>query len=999
MSAIKFIARVPEAEPQANILFIHGLQGNHVGSWTSNSGSYWPAWLPQAIHQEHQISTQTWSLDYRAPAFRVQEGGNWTRREQSKAAINAMLAKGLHKLPTCLICHSRGGLLAKEMLNNCVNFAPFGPTADSLFGIGFIATPHRGSPLAPLGKFIPFLSEQLRELFDYSTLMELHEAFVHNFSPLSKQVSVGVWYEKRRTRFANIVPRRSGDIQIPWATSTPIGEDHIGIVKPIDHNSVLSRSVNSFIATSFLRYQQPARINDGEFAVSPMPTAERAGAPAIPAPEHCIFRETEIGLVLGYLSNPSTLPMAVVGHAGAGKSTVIAAALSRLATTDGRLTACLIRCDGVRNIQELCSAICSRLNIKGGADPHAAVTSGLRARAVVLALDDLESLLQCSEPSHTLQAISEWVCAPETFILCGIRGPVQPYGIAWHSTVSVPLLSKHEAQSVLAAHAGKDTEWASSGDARKLAGLSEGLPLVLSILGRHCLMGELPCNILEAWASAHSMAKAASSPHVLDPSSADRTHSLHAAIQIGLSNPSLPSQEVSRFRVLGELPSGIESAQQGLFPHAPVGEGFWTLRTAGISHTANGREALLRPIRDYARHVMPPTATEQLSILRTLAPLLQRVKSGLNSPAHDEWLDLARGEHSNWSNLASLIDRNLPTGTPPSPAVVEFIYLWIDIHGPLGLSNINHSDGLIRRLITAPSTEGGASTRLLQVACNHYTNFGATTAAQWYADRIEALPRTQGSPNLGRALLSAGTLHYRLEQFQQAEELYREGLKIAELEGDHSDSEVARSVLAELIWFSEGSSGPRRRELRHLILSQIRAKASSKPNRAVGRAFRALAKVQAERRRLGCAKKLYSLGQSLADECGDTNGSISSALGAIEIDVGEPALLGIKAAQYAEQIALIIERARRLDDPLLICRALFVDVICSATLQRKDRARNLSDEAVELAQARANGATQAKAMFLKAMILEADGRAVQAEKLRDQGRQTLKASGLEDMMA
>ena len=145
MSSFSLTRISTPADPLADVVFVHGLFGSPVDTWTNPRGESWANWLTE----EHP-DLAVYSFGYPA------EGTKWTTkgsgmdiREVSRTAAAYLFERGLLVRPTIWVTHSLGGLLVKQMLRN----HDLGDTA--LKGawkwtraVTFLATPHRGSDLA-----------------------------------------------------------------------------------------------------------------------------------------------------------------------------------------------------------------------------------------------------------------------------------------------------------------------------------------------------------------------------------------------------------------------------------------------------------------------------------------------------------------------------------------------------------------------------------------------------------------------------------------------------------------------------------------------------------------------------------------------------------------------------------------------------------------------------------------------------------------------------------
>jgi triacylglycerol esterase/lipase EstA (alpha/beta hydrolase family) len=129
--------------PVADVVFIHGMGGNADGTWR-HVDSWWPNWI--AEDAEH---VAVWSLDYDAePSAWL--GSAMPLSDRAGNILTRFEADDLGKRPLILICHSLGGLVAKQMLRSAEGHgeAAWQRIGENVAGIVFLATPHTGSRLA-----------------------------------------------------------------------------------------------------------------------------------------------------------------------------------------------------------------------------------------------------------------------------------------------------------------------------------------------------------------------------------------------------------------------------------------------------------------------------------------------------------------------------------------------------------------------------------------------------------------------------------------------------------------------------------------------------------------------------------------------------------------------------------------------------------------------------------------------------------------------------------
>src|SRR5260370_9593758 len=141
------------AVPVLDVVFVHGLGGDGVGTWKPEGASEsWLDWLGQDIP-----STAIWSLSYPAGATKwTTAGEGMALPDRASNLIPTMLYYGIGSRKTIFVCHSLGGLVVKQILRHSTNMSKpeWQAIADSTLGVAFLATPHAGSDLATFIKMV-----------------------------------------------------------------------------------------------------------------------------------------------------------------------------------------------------------------------------------------------------------------------------------------------------------------------------------------------------------------------------------------------------------------------------------------------------------------------------------------------------------------------------------------------------------------------------------------------------------------------------------------------------------------------------------------------------------------------------------------------------------------------------------------------------------------------------------------------------------------------------
>jgi protein SERAC1 len=231
----------------ADVIFVHGLTGNPVTTWTSvgatePEGDYWPNWLATDLPY-----VNFYTLGYPASLFAQWAKKEMTLYERAKHSLELLAGYELGKSPLIFVCHSLGGLLVKQLLRTARESSEeaWHRIADSCVAVLFLATPHSGSSLANLlyafsGCFSSHHVEKLKT--DTSDLDELNESF-RVLCHLQK-LEVTVYYEMYKTgKFAIVVDKESADPGLSGVMPIPVDASHTNICLPENRHSPIYVSI------------------------------------------------------------------------------------------------------------------------------------------------------------------------------------------------------------------------------------------------------------------------------------------------------------------------------------------------------------------------------------------------------------------------------------------------------------------------------------------------------------------------------------------------------------------------------------------------------------------------------------------------------------------------------------------------------------------------------------------------------------------------------------
>jgi pimeloyl-ACP methyl ester carboxylesterase len=268
MTKLHQIGGCGAATRKADVLFIHGLGGDAFITWRygKNVTTSWPHWLSKDFPDigvwslGYPASPTRWARICNLPILRgllqgsPDSGHTMALPDRATQVLDLMVQQGFGRVSTAFVCHSLGGLLAKQILRKASEAtdserrAIFSHTRAVLF----IATPHAGAQLASL-------ANAFRKAFGATVSIEdlrAHDAHLRDLFDWYRNqapnagIRTATLYERRNLKGACIVNPTSahpgtGDDPIP------LDEDHISISKPgsRDHQAcgVLRRLLNDHV--------------------------------------------------------------------------------------------------------------------------------------------------------------------------------------------------------------------------------------------------------------------------------------------------------------------------------------------------------------------------------------------------------------------------------------------------------------------------------------------------------------------------------------------------------------------------------------------------------------------------------------------------------------------------------------------------------------------------------------------------------------------------------
>ena len=272
MSKLHKISTSAGGNRVADVLFLHGLGGDAFSTWRSgkDQSTSWPHWLAAEFPD-----VCFWSLGYAAsPTKRL----GWLRRrisgnhdaghamslpDRARDVVDLLVQHQLGSRPLLLICHSLGGLLAKQILRRARDEKR--QQHQDIFtntrAILFLGTPHHGASLASMAKKFRVLFGPTANIDDLMAhdahLGDLYDWYRSHCA--TDRVETVTYFEDRDVLGFRIVNRTSSQAGVGH-DAVPLDEDHLSLAKPRDRTG---RVVNKARELVKLVIQGISASNDG----------------------------------------------------------------------------------------------------------------------------------------------------------------------------------------------------------------------------------------------------------------------------------------------------------------------------------------------------------------------------------------------------------------------------------------------------------------------------------------------------------------------------------------------------------------------------------------------------------------------------------------------------------------------------------------------------------------------------------------------------------------
>lgn len=230
-----------------DLIFVHGLEGHYEQTWCpAGYDSSWLQWLAED-HPDVRILT----VSYDISGIKLSSINTQPLYDRAKNILDLFALRGIGGRPFGLICHSYGGLLAKQILRTARDSSSgeYRGIAEQLAFTTFLGTPHRGTAVATwidrVGNLLTSVAvQELRS--NSNALRELNEWF-REYVSLNSPTVIS-YSESKPTKGVVVVKIEDTDLGIPGASSIALDEDHISISKPTSREEHVYLRVDKLIS-------------------------------------------------------------------------------------------------------------------------------------------------------------------------------------------------------------------------------------------------------------------------------------------------------------------------------------------------------------------------------------------------------------------------------------------------------------------------------------------------------------------------------------------------------------------------------------------------------------------------------------------------------------------------------------------------------------------------------------------------------------------------------
>lgn len=347
MAQIECLVDSPNKNDLA-VIFIHGLNGDARKTWMINEkddSTLWPRWLAS------DVVCSVWLLGYDAKLSSWQDNAMPLPDQGDSVLETLATEEGLKNRPLLLIGHSMGGLVIKTLIHHgrTKGVPRYESVVKRIRGVSFIATPHNGSQLATLAKYVAFVLRTNPQVGNMQThdahLRSLNQQFLAYFNAKDTFVAVRTFAETRGVLIGKkllgwnvggtklVVDPDSSEPHVPGEIAVRLPEDHISICKLANKGDQLYKSLLGFIKEDVLPKCHPLQKSDVETVgeSTEPPPADKIQITKLPhTNSHLFGREVELAMLdRAWAEGVNVLTLKAMG--GTGKTALLKHWLDQLA--------------------------------------------------------------------------------------------------------------------------------------------------------------------------------------------------------------------------------------------------------------------------------------------------------------------------------------------------------------------------------------------------------------------------------------------------------------------------------------------------------------------------------------------------------------------------------------------------------------------------------------------------------------------------------------------
>jgi hypothetical protein len=237
----------PSQTAPFDVVFVHGLTGDPIGSWSNAAGDFWPRWLAADFPDLNVYSAGYGSSASASP----RRGAGASISDLASILLDALLSRPTSDRPLLFIAHSLGGLVVKQALRkSCAgSSARRRAVAKNTLGVFFFATPHAGAQIATAVNSILRVaaSQAVRDL-DYAadSLIDLAEWF--SAWAVESQLAVESYYETEKYKGNLIVDKITANPNVYGCDPVAVQADHVEITKLPSRDCQVYKSICAHLA-------------------------------------------------------------------------------------------------------------------------------------------------------------------------------------------------------------------------------------------------------------------------------------------------------------------------------------------------------------------------------------------------------------------------------------------------------------------------------------------------------------------------------------------------------------------------------------------------------------------------------------------------------------------------------------------------------------------------------------------------------------------------------